>query len=255
MRTRVLALLGGLLLVGVSLAACASLDPRPRATEQREIVDVAVIELATPGSLNVSLGSAPSLTVTAGEQIIDRLTADVDSGVLRLGMQGEAVDDAGEIRYELVVSTVSSLRVLGSGDARVDFAGAAAPDIVVKGSGSVDASGVDAESATLTIDGSGEITVDDAKTQQLTVSIDGSGTVRIAGDVTRQQVELRGPGEYAATELHSVEARVAIRGSGEASVAVSETLDAVIDGSGEISYSGEAQVTKDISGSGELLRD
>lgn len=247
MRTRALALVCGFLLVGGSLAACASLDPRPRATEQWEIEDVAVIELATPGSLDITLGSTPSLTVTAGEQIIDRLTADVDSGVLRLGAKSAPLDYSGE--------AVSSLRVLGSGDARVDLTGTADPDIVVKGSGSVDASGVDAESATLTVDGSGEITIDDAKAEQLTVSIDGPGTVRVTGDVVRQQVELRGPGEYAASALESVDARISVRGSGEASVAVSGSLDALIDGSGEISYSGDAQVTKDISGSGELLRD
>lgn len=255
MRTRALALVCGFLLVAGSLAACASLDPRPRATEQWEIEDVAVIELATPGSLDITLGSTPSLTVTAGEQIIDRLTADVDSGVLRLGAKSAPLDYSGEIRYELVVTAVSSLRVLGSGDARVDLTGTADPDIMVKGSGSVDASGVDAESATLTVDGSGEIRIDDAKAEQLTVSIDGPGTVRVTGEVGRQQAELRGPGEYAASALESVDARIAVRGSGEASVAVSGSLDALIGGSGEISYSGDVQVTKDISGSGELLRD
>lgn len=255
MRTRALALVIGLALVGTTLGGCASFDLRPRTTQQRTVSDASAIELATAGSLNVALGSEPSLTITAGEHIIDRLTADVDDGVLRLGQSGDSHGYVGEIRYDLVVTEVSSITVRGSGDARLDFTGAEHPEIVVKGSGSVDASGVDAESVSLAVDGSGEITVEDATAEELRVSIDGPGAVSISGDIDTQQVELRGSGEFEAADLRTVETRVVLRGSGEARITVSGDLEAVIDGSGEISYSGDARVAKDIAGSGELLHD
>lgn len=254
MWSRGVVLLTGLLLVGAGLSACASLDPGPRKTEDRPVEDVAVVELATSGSLDVTLGPMPSLTITAGDQVIDRLTADVESGVLRLGFRDEPHEYVGEIHYELVVSTLSSISVLGSGDARVDFAGATDPSIIVRGSGDVEAIGVDAQTVALTLDGSGSIGVDDAAAPQLTVRIDGSGGVHIDGSVTAQDVELRGSGDYSASDLDSEDARVTVRGSGQASVSVSRALDAVVAGSGEITYLGDPRVTKDISESGELNR-
>lgn len=254
MRSRALGLVSVLVIVGASLAGCASLDPGPRATQQREVQDVSVVELATGGSLHVELGATPSLTITAGERVIDTLTADVDAGVLHLGTKGASSDYPGEIRYDLVITALSSIRVLGSGDARVDFAGTTGPEIIVKGSGSVEARGVDADTLALMIDGSGDIDVTDALARDVTVRLDGSGSVRIDGTVTAQDAELRGSGEYSAADLQSVDARVVVRGSSEASVSVSGTLDAVIAGSGEISYSGEPRVTKEITGSGEVNR-
>lgn len=181
MWSRGVVLLTGLLLVGAGLSACASLDPGPRRTEDRPVEDVAVVELATSGSLDVTVGTTPSLTITAGEQVIDRLTADVESGVLRLGFRDEPREYVGEIHYELVVSALSSISVLGSGDARVDLAGATDPSIIVRGSGDVEATGIDAQTVALTLDGSGSIGVNDAAARQLTVRIDGSGGVRIDG--------------------------------------------------------------------------
>lgn len=255
MRSRAFGLFAGLFLVAASLAGCASLDPGPRATQQRAIDDVSVVELATGGSLNVTRGDSPSLTIIAGEKIIDRLTADVESGVLRLDMTGPSAGYAGEIRYELVIGTLTSISVLGSGDATVDLSGAAETVIVVKGSGTVVASGIDAERASLTVDGAGDIDVEDAAATQLTARIDGSGDVRISGTVTEQDVEVRGAGDYSASALDSVDARVTVLGSGDASVSVSGSLDVRIDGSGQITYSGDPRVTKEISGSGELHRE
>lgn len=255
MQTRAFGLLAGLVLVSASLTGCASLDPGPRATEQREIEDVSVVELDTSGSVNVTLGTKPSLTITAAEKVIDRLTADVDSGVLHLGSTDEDLGYPGEIRYELVVSTLSSLTVRGSGDASVDFTGEVNPEITVRGSGSVDARGIDGETVTLTLEGSGDIDVADATAQRLQVRIDGSGGVRIGGAVADQAVELRGSATYSASDLQSTDARIAAHGSGEATVSVSGTLDAVVDGSSEVIYSGDARVTKNVSGSGELLHD
>lgn len=254
MRSRALGLVSVLVILGPGLAGCASLDPGPRATQQRAVQDVSVVELATGGSLHVELGSTPSLTITAGEQVIDRLTADVDAGLLRLGTEGDSSDYSGEIRYDLVISALSSIRVLGSGDASVDFSGTDDPEIIVKGSGGVEARGVDADTLALTIDGSGDIDVADAFAREVMVRLDGSGSVRIDGTVTAQDTELRGSGEYSAADLQSVDARVVVRGPGEATVSASGTLDAVIAGSGEISYSGNPHVTKEISGSGEVNR-
>lgn len=253
MRSRLLAGLS-ILLVGLATTGCAALDPGPKATQEREIADVDAVELDTGGSLRITLGEAPSLSVTAGEKIIDDLTAEVRGGVLRLGTKGDPLGYAGEIQYELTVTSLSSIAVLGSGDADVDFSGTSDPIIVVNGSGSVDATGVDAETLSLTVDGSGSIAVDGANAQEVVVRVEGSGGVSIDGSAVRQDVEILDSGDYSAAGLDSRDARVAVLGSGMAAVSASATLDAVIDGSGEISYAGDPRLTEKVEGSGDVVR-
>lgn len=243
-----------LILSATALAGCASFDAGPMVSEHREIPDVDRVELVTSGDLTVTLGASPSLTVTAGERIIDDLTADVVDGMLRLGMDGEPLLRNGEIRYELTVSSLESLTVLGSGDASIDLSGASEPAVTIRGSGDVEATGMHAPDAVLTIDGSGEIVVRDAAVETLAVRMDGSGEMTLEGTAATQRVEISGAGGYEAEGLRSADAFVSIRGSGSAAVTADDSLDAVIEGSGDISYQGSARVTQDVSGSGDVTR-
>ncbi|MCK8465951.1 DUF2807 domain-containing protein [Microbacterium sp. KSW4-16] len=237
-----------------ALTGCASFDAGPVVSQERAVPDVAAVELDTSGDLTVTLGATPALTVTAGERVIEHLTAHVEGGVLRLGMNGEPVLRNGEIRYELTVSSLESLVVQGSGDARIDLSGAIAPTVTVRGSGDVEATGIDAATAVLRVDGAGEIVAHDTVVEDLTVRIDGSGTVAIDGTARSQDVSIRGSGEHTAEDLRSEDAFVSIRGSGSADVTVDGNLAVVIDGSGDVSYGGEARVTQEIAGSGDVRR-
>ena len=147
----------------------------PSTTQEREIETVSVVELDTSGELNVVTGDHAALTVTAGENVIDRLTSEVEDEVLHLGLEGEPLAWGGDIRYELSVPTLDAISVLGSGTATVDFTGAAGPIILVKGSGSVHAEGIAADSASITVDGSGSIAIQDIDAPKLTTKIDGAG--------------------------------------------------------------------------------
>lgn len=225
----------------------------PSTTQEREIETVSVVELDTSGELNVVTGDHAALTVTAGENVIDRLTSEVEDEVLHLGLEGEPLAWGGDIRYELSVPTLDAISVLGSGTATVDFTGAAGPIILVKGSGSVHAEGIAADSASITVDGSGSIAIQDIDAPKLTTKIDGAGEITVNGTTGEHDVEIRGSGDYYAHNLESTNARVVIRGSGTADLSVSGALDATIDGSGEIRYAGSPEITQDISGSGEVV--
>ncbi len=237
-----------------ALSGCTSVGSGPAVTQDREISDVSAVQLDTSGDLTIVLGATPSLTVTAGDRVIDRLTDDVDDGVLRLGMEGGPMPLSGEIRYELTVSSLESLTVVGSGDASIDLSGASVPTITVRGSGDVDASGIDAAEAAFTVDGSGRIQVRDAAVENLMVLVDGSGEVTVDGVASTQRVEVKGSGGYQATDLRSVNAFVAVRGSGEATVTADESLEAIIEGSGVISHGDDARVTEDVAGSGDVTQ-
>ena len=56
-----------------------------RRTEDREIDDATAVVLRTAGEVTVRLGDEPALTVTGGENVLDRLVTEVDDDRLVIG--------------------------------------------------------------------------------------------------------------------------------------------------------------------------
>lgn len=59
------------------------------------------VELETSGDLTVSIGEMIALSVTAGEDVIDRLTFTVNDGTLHLGVEGEPLVFGSELRMRV----------------------------------------------------------------------------------------------------------------------------------------------------------
>ncbi|WP_434740388.1 head GIN domain-containing protein [Micromonospora sp. SH-82] len=223
----VVATVGGVALTGCGIAGPAG-DP---VTQEREVDAVTSVVLTTSGTLVVTLGDTPRLSVTAGENTIDKMTTRSTDGVLILG-KNRGANLRGDMRYELTVPALTSVTVDSSGSAEVDLTGTAGPTLTSKGSGRIDARNLDA--------------------QTLTVQIDGSGTVTTAGRAARQTVTVGGSGRYAAYELASEQATVTVRGSGKAEVQATGALKADVDGSGSVTYRGEPQVDQTVDGTGSV---
>ncbi|MGY1605296.1 GIN domain-containing protein [Geodermatophilus sp. SYSU D00815] len=186
------------------------------------------VRLQTSGTLSIT----PALAGTAGSVIIDRLTSDVDDGILVLGLAGPGAS-LGDVRYTLTLPRVDSL--------------------VVKGSGDVVAESVPSDSLSIAVDGSGQVEVSGVAVDRLDVALTGSGTVEAEGSAGTQEVLVQGSGDYAAVSLDSRRATVTVSGSGNAEVRVTETLAAVVEGSGDIRHSGGADVTSTVEDSGEVV--
>ena len=219
----------------LALAGCGTaLDVRvgDPTTQQREVADVTGVSLAATGDLNLSVGAVPSLSITAGEHIIDRITSDVRDGVLVLDLDGPGWNNPGVITYDLVLPAVDTITVDGAGDIDADLARGEALAVYLDGAGDVTARGVDVG--------------------ELTVEVTGAGDVRLEGTAERQRVAIDGVGEYDGTALASRQADVSIGGAGDAHVNVTDALDATVDGVGSITHSGGARVTSQISGMGDV---
>ena len=76
--------------------------------------------------------------------------------------------------------------------------------------------------------------------------------IEIPGQVERQEIELKGFGNYNARDLESRTASVRISGAGNAVVWVLDTLDVTISGAGNVEYYGDPRVTREISGAGKV---
>jgi hypothetical protein len=221
------------LAAGLLLTGCGSVlggDPGAARTQDRPIPAVSAVELATGGDLTVTAGDTPALRITAGENVIDRLTSEVHGDRLVLDTD-RSVGNLGTVRYDLVLPAARELAVSGSGSAVVS-----PPSALTR----------------VELSGSGELRVDGLATEELTAELSGSGEVTVAGRATRQRVELDGSGEYHAQRLDTADAEVTVAGSGSADVQVSGHLDADVEGSGTIRYGGGATVQRQVDGSGSI---
>ena len=218
-------------LITALTSSCGLGDPGPQTSQSRAISDVTVVELATGGDLSIHPGSTPSLTITAGEDVVDLLTTQVRDGRLTLDL-ADHVGRLGPVHYELDLPTVDAVVVTGSGHAQVDE--------------------LATDNIHLTVQGSGEINLRDAAVDALAVDIEGSGRVTATGTAAAQEVRLDGSGTYEAGDLPSRRATVSVEGSGAADVHATERLDAEVSGSGSIRYTGTAQVHRTVDGSGEI---
>lgn len=224
-----------LTLTGCGVPAALGADDGPRVTETRAVEGVRAVELSTSGDLTIEHGDEPSLTVTAGEDVLPRLTSEVRDGVLLLGTEGGGGwgwGGTGPIQYHLVVSELDAVAVRGSGD--------------------VDARAVPGPRLAVSVQGSGDVRVDDVDAEAVLVDIAGSGDVRLAGRTQAQRVVVEGSGEYSADDLLSQEVDVTVRGSGDVAVDVSRRLVASVSGSGSVTHTGGAQVSADVQGSGDV---
>jgi hypothetical protein len=79
-----------------------------------------------------------------------------------------------------------------------------------------------------------------------------SGDIRVTGTARSQDVTISGSGDLDGGGFATKSATVDIRGSGNATVRVSETLTATVTGSGNLVSIGSPQVTQHVSGSGSV---
>lgn len=199
-----------------------------RISQERAITDVSAVELRSTGTLNVSVGDEPSLTVTGGQLVLEQLTTVVRGDALEIDLPG-SWRNPGHLEYDLVLPALSSITLSGSGD----VAGA---------------------EVTVTIDGSGQVDVRGLAAKDTAVVVDGSGAVTLAGSTDSLRVSIPGSGDVRADELTALDAAATIDGSGKALVNATGTLDASIAGAGSITYLGDPEVSRRIDGSGEIRK-
>lgn len=256
----VAAALGAVTLVA-ALAACEGEltigDGRsgPRTTVTRDVTAVGTVDIGTSGTLRLVVGDEPSLTITAGERVIDEITAVVHGDTLAIDLPGRWVN-AGPIDYELVMPALASIEVRGS----ADVTGEIGPDggtttVSVEGSGDVEVTGAaGADSVVVSIAGSGDVELPDVAARATTVRVEGSGEVQLAGTTADLEIVVAGSGGVDAADLVADDVRVEVEGSGTSHVHARRTLEAFVSGSGDVRYAGDPDVTEHVEGSGRVSR-
>lgn len=222
-------------LLGVAACSVPVVSPGEPQTQTREVegLDRADgVRLGASGDVTVRVGDTPSVTVTAGERVIDRLETEVVDGVLVIDLRGLR-GNIGRPEVELVLTEVRTVELDGSG--RIDVS-PVTTDLVVG------------------LDGSGDVELHDVDADRLSATLDGSGLVRATGSVADLSLELDGSGTYLTEDLVARRAVVDLAGSGAVHVRAEEDLDVRLSGAGTVRYSGDADVRSDVDGIGRVVR-
>ena len=183
------------------------------ATEAREVSAFQSIDLAGSNNVVVRVGEKQSVVVKADDNLLDRVTTEVNSGTLVIANTPGNLTAKSPMRVEIDVPALDAL----------------------------------------TLSGSGNIVVTGVEAKRLAVNLPGSGTLTGNGAATRLVVTVGGSGTVELTRLVASDVRADVSGSGSIFVTATKRLDASVSGSGAILYAGSpSNVTSNITGSGAI---
>jgi hypothetical protein len=174
------------------------------ATESRDVPGVSRVTLRGVGHLIVEPGAAPALTVSADDNILPLVTAEVYGDELVLGTSSDQTfASVNPIVFHVTVTDLEALAVLGAAGAEVR----------------------------------------DLDAERFTIRIDGAAAVTTAGRVDEQEIVLNGVARYDGRHLDSRAARVHVAGVSEAVVRVRERLEGHVEGQSSLEYIGQPEVS------------
>jgi hypothetical protein len=205
---------------------------------QLHLTEFDSVALEGPGSLEVSQSRAPDeygVVVEADERILPRIKAQISDRRLRLGL---------DVRWWEWVTWWLAWLLVRDRSIRFHVAMPEVRDVTVYGAGTASGAWIRSDACTLRINGSGAISFDGLLALRLSLAVSGSGTLEVAGEATRMEVAVSGPGGVKAMDCESRDAIVRVLGPGHAAVHAVDTLDVTVAGTGAVTYVGQPRVTR-----------
>jgi len=206
-------------------------------TETRDVSGFDGVALEGFGSATVTQGDHTALTIEAAADVMPRVTAKVEDGVLVLGLRkGGWLNGLRRKKLSIRFSvTTDNIRKL-----------------VLAGVGRIDAPSIDSNALSLIVSGTGAIEVGSLSAESLSVVLSGAGSCEVEGKTTSQSIRVSGAGSYSAPDLECMTANAVVSGAGNITIRVQETLDAKISGTGSIRYQGAPTVRQRVTGVGSV---
>lgn len=208
----------------------------PLVEQDRDVEGVTGVELATMGTLHISLGSTTSLRVEAQDNLMEYIETEVRGSTLLIrNTPGYDLRSTKPIQYYLTVEKLDNIEVSSSGD--------------------IEVGNLKSNSLSIRSNSSGDIKIDGLDGSSLDVKISSSGEVEIsAGQIQKQSIDISSSGDYQARDMASATADIDLTSSGSATVWVSDRLRGSLSSSGNIYYAGNPEVDVRITSSGRTIQ-
>lgn len=192
-------------------------------TEDRSVGSFNSVKISGGFNVTIQQGSSENVKISASGIDLQDIITEIEGGSLRIRTRNDNWSWKKDYDVDIVLTYKTLEGVTSSGSSR----------ITTKNT-------IKSDNFDLTLSGSGKFK-GSVETQKLEMSISGSGDIELSGSAKEQDVSISGSGDLEAMELKSSFAKIKISGSGNASVAVSEELDAKVSGSGDIRFAGNPQ--------------
>lgn len=203
--------------------------------ESRQVSGLNEVVLTMSGDLTIEQNGTEALTIEGEDNIVPLITTEVTGNRLTISTKGTTgFSTTKPLRFQLSVKDLAHIRASGSGN--------------------ISMQGLNSDRLGVETTGSGDITAKDIAASTVTARTSGSGNIVVAGKAESLDITGTGSGNYMGRDLQSKSAKVVLSGSGDATVRVSDTLDATVSGSGSVRYIGDPTVTRHDSSSGEIVQ-
>ncbi|MBR7800526.1 GIN domain-containing protein [Undibacterium fentianense] len=234
-------------------------------TDKRQVNGVAGLSVSGPLQVEVRIGSAPSLEISADSNLLNLVQTQVDGATQRIWID-EKISSNNPIRVVYTVPTLNDLNTNGSG--RLSVVGLNGGNIQVRnngsrsitldgrvaslnllnsGSGSINALGLNSADVNVNLQGSGSLNLGPVNGNELRVSVNGSGSANASGNVRQLIVSTHGSGSAQLSAVKSLNADLSSHGSGSVSASVSQSVVAQTNGSGSVNIYGNP-VQRNVNG-------
>jgi hypothetical protein len=194
------------------------------------------INLSASMDVVLQPGSSQSVRMEGPQELIDRVTTEVNNGVWDIGYEGN-----GNVRNNkklVIYITTPALELIS-----------------ISGSGNIDTQGTFSgqDEVSIRISGSGDLQYS-ANAQEIDCGISGSGDMALSGSTNAFNASISGSGDMEAFKMKANSAKVKIVGSGNVKIDVQNDMDVSIIGSGDVYYKGNPTIKKSIIGSGDVIQ-
>ena len=242
--------------------------------EMRNLTGFSEIQTRSSVDVKVRQGETFEVKVEADDNLIQYISTEVEGNVLVVDIKEDInIRDNNKMLVYVTMPVVKALSARGSGNiiGEGKFTGETI-EVATMGSGnlslSFDGKGIDAKTkGSGNIDLSGNIVVVQCEINSsgnieaslecvsMDLSVHGSGNMNIKGKTDDFKARVHGSGNIDCYNLITQKADIAIQGSGNCNINVTEHLNASVEGSGNIDYDGNpAKVVSRIKGSGKISK-
>jgi hypothetical protein len=210
------------------------------------------VDLSGPIDMTLRQGAVPSLVVRGEQRLLGNVETLQEGANLRIGITGMLLHHRQPLQVTLVLPSLASLNVEGSGDSTVNGFSGERIEVLLNGSGNVKFNGR-YQQVKAGLQGSGELEMNGGASESVGANLDGSGDLTVVGTCRELTTEQTGSGDLDARHLSAQQATVSLHGSGSSMVSASKMVNVTLRGSGDVSiYGSPEQRSINRIGSGEV---